>query len=71
MLLKTGEGKYSLSVFPFRKHQTRIVVIDYYSIVESSSIVLPEWYFKIVSAYNIKAESASLHYRKQMQMFIK
>lgn len=55
LLLKTGEGKYSLSVFPFRKHQTRIVVIDYYSIVESSSIVLPEWYFKIVNAYNIKS----------------
>lgn len=56
LLLKIGEGKYSLKVFPFLKYQTRLVVVDFYSVVESDTIGLPEWHFNISTPHDIKSK---------------
>jgi hypothetical protein len=37
LLIKSGNGKYKLNVFPFLKHQKRKVIIEYYSVLESET----------------------------------
>ncbi len=60
LLTKTGEGKYSLKVFPFFKHQMRKVVFEYYSVIESDSTGLQTWWFNLNTPLN--------NYKSQLHM---
>lgn len=46
LMLKHSNGNYSLRVFPINTNQTRRVVIEYYSILESNFSENPVWYFE-------------------------
>ena len=50
LLIKSDEGKYTLNVYPFLKHQRRKVIIEYYSVLESDSSNFPGWFFNIFPA---------------------
>jgi len=66
LLTKTGEGKYSLKVFPFFKHQMRKVVFEYYSVLESDSTGLQTWWFDLdIPLKNYKSQLHLTAYQEE------
>lgn len=66
LLIKSGNGRYTLNVFPFLKHQKRKVILEYYSVIESDAFDLPVWFFDLITeSKNVKGKLQLSSYQEK------